>query len=991
MAVIGVAAAVGIGGSLIGGAVGAFLINTAISLAASAALGYLFGESPEAASFSSSLNVTSTVPDANRSIIHGLTRVAGNRVFAETSDNGQYLHLVHILASHEIDAYQNHYAGTKQLLLDGSGMDTGDYNGHLWVKEYFGTHDQVADPDLVAETTSWESTDRLQGQAYVYYKLKWNADLWGNIPNFLADIRGRKVYDPRNVAHDINDPSTWEWSDNAALCIADEYRGVPLLDGTGTLRRLYGANAPDEFINWDEIAAEANICDELVPLAEGGTQKRYTVNGISNTGTLPETVIDEMLTSCAGIRIDNGGFLSLQVGAPRVATIHLDDSDIIGTRALTDTIDFDNVFNGVKSTYRGAETQFAITDTPSYQDAALVTLDGRENWLDLTLKYIDTASRGQRLQFLALSENRRQNHGELPFNLKAFKLRAGSWFTYTLPERGWNQKTFRVLRWKPVIDDSPYFGFVLTVQEMDAAAYDWNDTQQKIVLPSQDTDLPNPLILADPTGFTITPTVYRGEQILTILEVDAPITEGANINHIFEVRKSGSIIWEPYPPVRGSRLEVSLDPGDYDFRVKATARLGGESGWVIKSKTIEGNVIPRVTGLQQTGRGTSEISTGPNFDWSWRKGSAYNAGLNNPLGANVNSIESSFLGYQVIIKATDNNATLRTTIVTDPQFIYTAQMNRADSRRILSDEPQRRVTIEVRQLGKYGESTEKSAPVSQSVSNPAPAAVTGINTTAFYKSAWINFDSTAARQDGDELGTIVRTSTTSFDPANGEGVVAYEGSALNRVPISLVPGQETFYAVAIFDMFGTGDLIWSSVLSITSQGVDQVDLSDELSGEIDQIADNVTDIVNLTTVTDTLASDLTIVQSNVDDNTASISELFLSVDGIEAKWVVKLDINGSISGIELADSSQTKSTFTVLAEIFQVIHPSINGGAAVNVFSIEGGLVKLASLIAQEVITDHLAARWATVGTLEGGRIVDDITNVRFDINLTDGYWTIVR
>lgn len=75
-----------------------------------------------------------------------------------------------------------------------------------------------------------------------------------------SDIRAicrlATVYDPRDPAQDANDPASWAWTDNAALCIAD-YLRTPKLDG--------GLGVPVAGIDWATVAAAADICDEIVP------------------------------------------------------------------------------------------------------------------------------------------------------------------------------------------------------------------------------------------------------------------------------------------------------------------------------------------------------------------------------------------------------------------------------------------------------------------------------------------------------------------------------------------------------------------------------------------------------------------------------------------------------------------------------------------------------------------------------------------------------
>jgi len=80
------------------------------------------------------------------------------------------------------------------------------------------------------------------------------------------------------------------YTENAALCIAD-YLAHPVW-GFGS---PYGTEIP-----LPQLIAAANICDEAVPLAEGGTESRYALNGQFNLEMKRGEVLQNMLTSCGG-------------------------------------------------------------------------------------------------------------------------------------------------------------------------------------------------------------------------------------------------------------------------------------------------------------------------------------------------------------------------------------------------------------------------------------------------------------------------------------------------------------------------------------------------------------------------------------------------------------------------------------------------------------------------------------------------------------------
>lgn len=80
---------------------------------------------------------------------------------------------------------------------------------------------------------------------------------------WTAVVRGMRLFDPRDPAQNLDDPTTWLWSDNAALCLAD------FISNT-----MYGWGKK---IDWESVKDAADYCDELVGTAPNQF-KRWSVN-----------------------------------------------------------------------------------------------------------------------------------------------------------------------------------------------------------------------------------------------------------------------------------------------------------------------------------------------------------------------------------------------------------------------------------------------------------------------------------------------------------------------------------------------------------------------------------------------------------------------------------------------------------------------------------------------------------------------------------------
>jgi len=158
----------------------------------------------------SGITVTSKAPTAPYRVIYGTSRIGGTIVYAETtSSTNEFLHMVIVLAGHEVDDISTIYLGDDAVALETSSNDSngipiytptsGDkYNGKLRVKKHFGDPAQLADANLVTDVTQWTTDHKISGKAYIYLKFTFDSDVYPNgVPNVSAIVKGKKLYDPR--------------------------------------------------------------------------------------------------------------------------------------------------------------------------------------------------------------------------------------------------------------------------------------------------------------------------------------------------------------------------------------------------------------------------------------------------------------------------------------------------------------------------------------------------------------------------------------------------------------------------------------------------------------------------------------------------------------------------------------------------------------------------------------------------------------------------
>lgn len=213
------------------------------SAAASGGLKYLPGVSwtPPTAD-RDTLNSTATDPNETQltvaaqnqpvPIIYGLARV-GPKIAYVLPYNGQLVILA-IWCHGEIDSIQ-------QLWLDDKTF-TG-----ITEERHLGTSTQSVS-SVMASAVGGTYTDTLDGVAYSVFTAPVGSSQ--GFPRINALVKGLKVYDPRDGTQTLGNHSTYKWSDNPALCLAD------FISNT-----TYGMGYGDAAIDWTSVTTIANLND----------------------------------------------------------------------------------------------------------------------------------------------------------------------------------------------------------------------------------------------------------------------------------------------------------------------------------------------------------------------------------------------------------------------------------------------------------------------------------------------------------------------------------------------------------------------------------------------------------------------------------------------------------------------------------------------------------------------------------------------------------
>ena len=467
-------------------------------------------------------------------------------------------------------------------IANGSTITSNDsrFGTNIQVQPFFGTDGQSA-ASLLTGLSSWGSNHKLSGIAYIAFKLTWDQDKFGGIPNIQAVVQGKKV-----VAYNSSSQAqTAAFSTNPAWCLLDYLTNA-----------RYGKGIPIADIDIPSFYTASTIATtQIEPYSGGSNINLFDCNAVLDTS---KKILDNVKILVKGMR----GFLPYTQGQYKLiiettgsAAITLTTDTIIGGMKVQSQRKNEN-FNRVSASFINPSANYQA-DTIVFPEAdsdhqTLKTADGgflQEGTIDLPT----IISPYQALEFAEIVLNRSRNNlaVDLTANYEALDLAIGDIVNVTHPITGFSAKPFRVNG----ISLNSNFTVGLSLTEHQNSFYTYTAKSEVADIP--DTTFPNPYSVTAPTGVTLADTLVEYNDGTVIVALD--ITIGASADKFvsfYQVEYKLSTDSDYIIYAQGSglthRVLNVIDQKIYDVRVKAVNALGVSSSYTSAQRTIVGAIEP---------------------------------------------------------------------------------------------------------------------------------------------------------------------------------------------------------------------------------------------------------------------------------------------------------------------------------------------------------------------------------------------------------------
>ena len=431
-------------------------------------------------------------PISAKKLIYGKTRVGGTLVMmgSDGTDN-KYLTLVVAIAGHRVNAFKEVYLNDEKIW---DADATPNYQGIYYTNPSDPTADPLAslefivgsDTNIVSSLCTnhmpgYTNAHTMNGNAAIVARLRYDAEVYTQgIPKITCVVEGNRVYDPRqdefspyydsSIGSGHRSNGAWNelgYTSNPALILLDYIRD-----------EKYGLGESISNIDLQSFVDAADVCDEDVNLDDGGTQKRYTCDGVLDTSRSIRANIEDILSTMIGTLTLVGGKYVLNAYEYRTPSLDINESHLIEPLTVVTKNSRRNTYNAVKGMFPSSEDNYIPTDYPAQISTQYAQDDGETIYLDMSLPLTTDNIRAQRIARLTMLKSRFQTSVSMTLNLTGLKVKVGDNIRLSNTRLGYSNKIFEVISFNLIPDADKGLAVQIDALENDVAAYTWNTSDE---------------------------------------------------------------------------------------------------------------------------------------------------------------------------------------------------------------------------------------------------------------------------------------------------------------------------------------------------------------------------------------------------------------------------------------------------------------------------------------------------------------------------------
>lgn len=934
---------------------------------------------------------TKLSPTPPRTVCIGRTALAGTMLYQAVSgvkkpNDNIRLHRIIGLSVGPIDAVESFHIGDKELTFSNPGLyglgevvgvsDT-EPDSKLWRTNYrqgysLGQTPEPSAPPVYTGTAmpGLSETSKLSGIAHVTQALDFHGENFstGDPKNggYRFIVRGVKLYDPRKDStypgglgsHRLNDPATYEFSDNpviAALNFAlGHYQNGKL---------VWGMGAPWETIDVPAFVAAANVADV----------NGWKVGGEFNTVDDKFSVLTAILQAASARPVNNSGHLSVFIDTPLASVMTLTKADVCGNVELSTSTAWRDRRNRVIPFYRAESQGWEMVGGDPIAPSTYLAEDGEQKTLEVSFPYVQDASQAHQIGAYELANTREFLNFTVTCTPRlAMAARPGDCITVDLPDIGASNQKCVVLA--ADIDPASWQITLTLRSESDKHAFALGQTAEPPSSPglSGSYDPSNPYTPTDADGFPawtiVANSVSKDGVTLPGIVVAGGVYDDNDREIIVDYREFGSDedAWTNWTTASRNTTRFEIAPlksaQAYHISIQHRNGFGALSKRLILGPHTTANLsidAGKIDFLSQIGEASLA---------AW----AENVNETVEAAAEAAAQAATVIDDVNLLSETSIEQSLRDVYLKD----YVEELAYLEGQPIatvISEEKTQRIEGDTALAETIGMIGAKSADNLSFIIDTDKVRVSPTETLAERFSAMV----VEAGEDADAKILEERsvwsdaisaqasaTTLLSARVGDAEAAITTESEARVEGDTSLA---QTLSLLGAENEAGTAFVLDNSKVEI-SPGQSLASRLTSLQSSSDTNAASITSLSTTVTNNQTsTASSISTLTATTNGHTSSISLLNSASSSYGTKTVLSTNVNGHVAGTALLNGGAGASSFIVVADKFVVA--STSGGVAQAPFAVSGSTVYMDNVVARNIgagtiTTDKIVANNLTQTTI---------------------------
>lgn len=420
--------------------------------------------------------------------------VYGNTAFATdirdeeyTGSDQEYFHRFIVLAAHKIGSVTAIWFDDVIAWTLAGGVQ-GDFVGFLDVAVIL----EGTAGNAINISPRMGSTRRYTGMAYVHFRYKitgpddqTQSPFAQSVPTRLTIIGdGMPVYDPRkdstaggSGSQRIDDQDTWGYDDDAHLNPPLQLLNYLIGYRINGLISV-GKGIPPARIDIASFLAAANLCDEEIALAGGGTEPRYRTSGIFSEADQMDLVLNQFKSSMNATLDDVDGQIRLYVlhNDLTLPVADFTDDDILADVDWHPNIRLTEHFNIIRGSHTDPSDE-ALYQSITWGEIEIESVDGIDRIENIDFPLVESTPQCQRLAKQRLQRMQYSGVFSATYQRTAWAVQKGDVIRQSFTSLGFVNKLFRVLETGAQTDGT----VPMVLREENAAIYAWDADEQAAV------------------------------------------------------------------------------------------------------------------------------------------------------------------------------------------------------------------------------------------------------------------------------------------------------------------------------------------------------------------------------------------------------------------------------------------------------------------------------------------------------------------------------